>query len=96
MSDESLYRKTELDEGEDTPASLSPYLHDTRPSSRVPNLGHALLFLSFAGLLLLFTQLIAISLAHTAHDAHASAEALLQPKRQLATMAITYLVTLAS
>lgn len=66
------------------------------PSSRVPNLGHAILFVSFAGLLLFLTQLVAISTAHTAHDANASAQILSQPKRQLASMAVTYLVTLGS
>jgi membrane protease YdiL (CAAX protease family) len=66
------------------------------PSSRLPNMGHAILFASFAGLLLFLSQLVLISTAHTAHDANASAQVLMQPKRQLASMAVTYLAALGA
>lgn len=81
-------------EAEGTSPLQTPYEH--RPSSRLPHLGHAVLFLCFTGLLLFLSQQIAISVTHTAHDAHAAAKALVQPKRQLAAMAVTYLGALAS
>jgi len=55
----------------------------TLPSARIPNLGHALLFLSFAFLVLLFTQLALLP-----HGANPTA---IPPRRALAAMAITYL-----
>ncbi len=92
MSDDPLY--LESPPAEDELLGLSPAR--TLARSRVPHLGHALLFVSFAGLLLFLSQLILISTAKTTHDLHASAQMLLQPKRQLASMAITYVLTLAS
>jgi membrane protease YdiL (CAAX protease family) len=61
------------------------------PSSRVPHLGHVTIFLSFAFLVLLLSQLLLIA----PHAGHAIQEGLvMQPKRQIAAMAIAYLVTL--
>jgi membrane protease YdiL (CAAX protease family) len=94
--DQSLEVRHEVEETDGPSLMEIRSFDDSLPSSRVPNPGHAVLFVSFAGLLLFLTQLVVISLAHTTHDAHASAEVLLQPKRQLASMAVTYLVTLGA
>lgn len=92
MSDDPLYLETLPPEVELLPLSAD----GTLSSSRVPHFGHALLFVSFAGLLLFLSQLILISLHKTTHDVQASAQLLMQPKRQLASMAVTYILTLAS
>ena len=95
--DEHLEQNTGFEEVATPPPPMDrPSFEEWLPSSRVPNPGHAILFVSFAGLLLFLSQLIVISFAHTSHDPHASAEVLLQPKRQLASMAVTYLVTLGA
>jgi uncharacterized protein len=60
------------------------------PSGRVPNLGHAVLFLCFAFLVLLLSQLMLLA----PHAGHASAQLMMQPKRQIAAMAAAYLATL--
>jgi membrane protease YdiL (CAAX protease family) len=62
------------------------------PSSRVPHMGHAAMFLSFAGLMLLLSQLVVLTVSHPAHDPTGA----IQPKRQLAAMGVTYLVTLVA
>ena len=90
MSDELLYPHPARVEVEREPVAISGEL---LASSRVPNLGHAILFVSFAGLLLLLTQLILSSMGHVSG---APAHSQIQPKRQLATMAITYVATLAT
>ena len=97
MSEEPLYIRPVHDVAAD-PVDLplyveNPYLDEALPSARVPNLGHAILFVSFSGLLLFLSQLIALSLSH---DVSKSAQMLVQPKRELASMAATYLVALAS
>ncbi len=62
---------------------------DVAPSLRVPHLGHAVVFISFAFLTLLLTQLLLLP-----HNAlHAGGAIVMQPKRQLATMAIAYVAT---
>jgi membrane protease YdiL (CAAX protease family) len=90
MSDELLYSHSATVEVE--PESISSY-DEMLPSSRVPHIGHAVVFVLFAGLLLLLTQLIFSSVAQTSVDA---VKAQVHPKDQLATMAITYIATLAS
>jgi uncharacterized protein len=64
------------------------------PPVRIPHLGHALLFLAIAAVLLLLTQLIALPFTHPAASA-ASAKLNLSPKLVLGSEAITYLATLA-
>jgi len=59
-------------------------------SARVPNAGHAAIFLSFAFLVLLLSQLLLIA----PQIANASAATVLEPKRQLAAMAAAYFATL--
>jgi membrane protease YdiL (CAAX protease family) len=60
-------------------------------SSRVPHLGHVVVFLSFAFLVLLLSQLLLI----VPHAGHSMPEGVvMQPKRQIAAMVIAYLATL--
>ena len=104
MSDEPLYLSRTAQAVED--ASEAPFDdgHDYEapsgngplPSSRVPHLGHAILFVSFSGLLLFLSQLVAMSLVRTSHGAHASAQVMLPPKWELASMAATYVVALGA
>jgi membrane protease YdiL (CAAX protease family) len=90
-----------LPEGE---AILQPSMDNTPNDApedaphRIPHLGHALLFLSIAGLLLILTQLLLLGVSHanpvvTAHAANASPN--ISPKLLVASEALTYLVTLA-
>ena len=64
----------------------------TPPSSRVPHLGHATLFLTFAFLVLLLSQLLLL-VPHADGPVKVAAQAVLQPKRQILTMAIAYVAT---
>jgi uncharacterized protein len=57
---------------------------------RIPNLGHALLFLTIAGLLLLLTQLVLLGVARPMPAAHTN----ISPKILVGSEAFTYLVTL--
>jgi membrane protease YdiL (CAAX protease family) len=58
--------------------------------TRIPNLGHALLFLAITGLLLILIQLVLLALTHnTSPQAEAS------PKLLLGAEAFTYLATIA-
>jgi uncharacterized protein len=59
---------------------------------RIPNLGHALLFLAIAGLLLLLTQLVLLGVSH---PIPAPAHVNISPKLLVGSEALTYLVTLA-
>jgi membrane protease YdiL (CAAX protease family) len=61
---------------------------------RIPNLGHALLFVSFAGLMLLIFQLILFALGYSPVAAPGGAVTVQHPKLQLAALAATYLTTL--
>jgi uncharacterized protein len=92
MSDEWVERDIEV---EVTEGSREPR-REGLPSSRVPHLGHALLFVSFAGMLLFLAQLIGLSLGHATPGVHASAKVLMNPKLQLAMQASTYILALAS
>jgi membrane protease YdiL (CAAX protease family) len=60
------------------------------PPHRIPHLGHAILFLFIAGLLLLVTQLILLGVSHPSHAATAN----ISPKLLVASEASTYLATL--
>ncbi len=85
-----------LPEGE---AILQPPMDNTPNEApedaphRIPHLGHALLFVAIAGLLLLFTQLALLGATHTAP---AILQANVSPKLLVASEAITYLATLAA
>jgi membrane protease YdiL (CAAX protease family) len=61
---------------------------------RVPNLWHALLFVSFAGLMLVIFQLILFAVGKSPIASHNGAISVPYPKLQLAALAATYLTTL--
>ena len=62
------------------------------PPSRIPHLGHAALFLAFAGLFLLLTQIIFLGITHPAVSARPIA---VSPKLLVGSEAIAYIATLA-
>jgi uncharacterized protein len=64
---------------------------DADPPTRIPNLGHAALFLSIAGLLLLLAQLSLLPLSHTTI---AAAKTSISPKLLIASETFTYLATI--
>lgn len=84
-----------LPEGE---AILQPPLDNTpndapeEPSSRIPHLGHALLFLAITGLTLLLAQATLLGVVHPIHVANAG----VSPKLLLAAEAFTYVVSIAA
>jgi membrane protease YdiL (CAAX protease family) len=92
MSEEWLERDAKV---EVTERYRAPW-RESLPSSRVPHLGHALLFVSFAGMLLFLAQLVGLSLGHATPGAHESARVLMHPKLQLAMQSSTYILSLAS
>ena len=61
---------------------------------RVPNFGHALLFVCFAGLMLLITQIILFALGESPVAAQGGVITIPHPKLQLAALAASYLTTL--
>jgi membrane protease YdiL (CAAX protease family) len=89
-----------LPEGE---AILQPPMDNTPNEApedaphRIPHLGHALVFLAIAGLLLILTQLLLLGVSHAGPvaAAHAAAAPNVSPKLLVASEALTYLVTLA-
>ena len=62
------------------------------PPTRIPNLGHALLFLAIAGILLILTQLAFLPITHATL---ATAKNAFPPKLLIASEAVTYLATIA-
>jgi membrane protease YdiL (CAAX protease family) len=92
-ADESpTHERPVVDVSDDALFRDGQYLEGPPPSARVPHMGHAAMFLSFAGLTLLLSQLAVLALSHTA----ATAGGAVHPKRQLAAMGVTYLVTLGA
>jgi membrane protease YdiL (CAAX protease family) len=83
-----------LPEGE---AILQPPMDNTPddapegPPHRIPHLGHALLFLAIAGLLLLLTQLFVMGVSHSTPS---TMQANVSPKLLVGSEALTYLLTL--
>jgi len=59
--------------------------------SRIPNLGHALLFLAIAGFILILTQLVPFGLSHATA---AAAKSSISPKLLIASEAVSYILTL--
>jgi membrane protease YdiL (CAAX protease family) len=72
----------------ETPNTSSDYT-----PRRIPHLGHAILFVSFAGLVLLMSQATLLGF-FTIHTAQKLAAATQQPKLLVAAMAVTYITTL--
>jgi membrane protease YdiL (CAAX protease family) len=62
--------------------------------ARIPHIGHALLFVSFAALMLFLFSALLIGLAHPPHDAHKIVTAIMQPKLLIAAQALAYVTTL--
>jgi len=62
--------------------------------ARVPHIGHALLFLAFTLLLLLFSQASLLGFAHPVADPHKTATAAAHPKLIVGSEALTYVVSL--
>jgi uncharacterized protein len=88
-----------LPEGE---AILQPPMDNTPNDApedaphRIPNLGHALLFLAITGLFLFLTQLLILGFVHpSAIGTKASAISSIPPKLLIGTEALTYILTLA-
>ncbi|HWZ50286.1 MAG TPA: CPBP family intramembrane glutamic endopeptidase [Granulicella sp.] len=75
------------------PPAPSAWSERQAPSARVPNIGHAVIFLSFALLVLLLCQLVLLA-PRAGHSMQASAQVVMQPKLQIATMAVAYSATL--
>lgn len=61
---------------------------------RIPNIGHALLFISIAGMMLAISELIVIAISGLPTIAHAGAVQVVHPKLQVAAKGATYAVTL--
>ena len=72
----------------DTPNDSSDYT-----PRRIPHLGHAILFISFSGLVLLMSQAVLLGF-FTLHHGQKIAAATQHPKLLVAAMAITYIATL--
>jgi len=76
----------------DTPNTSSDYT-----PRRIPHLGHAILFISYAGLILLLAQAILLSLfTNSLHDSQKVAASILQPKLLVVAMAVSYIATLVT
>jgi membrane protease YdiL (CAAX protease family) len=63
---------------------------------RIPNFGHALLFVSFTGLLLVVLQVVLALLGESPAAVRGGVITLQHPKLQIATLAATYLASLAA
>ncbi|MGD0797285.1 MAG: CPBP family intramembrane glutamic endopeptidase [Acidobacteriaceae bacterium] len=84
---------------DDLPNELATGLADPAPAPilpprRIPNLGHAVLFVSFTGLTLLLLELAATLLGKAPASTHAGAIDVLHPKLQVAIEASSYAITL--
>jgi membrane protease YdiL (CAAX protease family) len=76
----------------DTPNTSSDYT-----PRRIPHLGHAILFVAFAGLILLLVQAALLGFfAHPVHDGQKIAISTQQPKLLVAAMAVAYVSALAA
>jgi len=78
------------------PTDLTPSDGPPDPPTRIPHLGHALLFLALTGLLLLLTNAAVLGIGHnhTAPAIHAAQQLAIRPKLILLAEAATYLATL--
>ena len=79
-----------------TPPAENPASDLAPPPRRIPNLGHALLFVSFTVLMLFLFQVIFFALGKSPIARHAGAIAVEHPKLQIAILAATYLTTLTA
>jgi uncharacterized protein len=73
----------------------APQLADPEtPPKRIPNMGHALLFVSFSVLLLMITELVLLALGKAPTIGHNGTIDIQHPKLQLASQAVAYLFVL--
>jgi membrane protease YdiL (CAAX protease family) len=80
---------------EEQEQSQPPATQQPQPSfRRIPNIGHALLFVAFAGLLLLLSELLLIVIWGPPAAIHGGVVEVLHPKLQLASEGATYALTL--
>jgi membrane protease YdiL (CAAX protease family) len=92
---EDVTRQQEAPGSEGTPSTEAPAGQEHEaPPRRIPHLGHALLFVSFTGLLLVLFAFVLALLGRSPGTEHGGVTKLLHPKMQLAMMAATYLTTL--
>jgi len=81
------------------PELVTPQGYEPAPAPiqrRIPNLGHAAIFISFAAVIFLSSQLVLALLGISPVSVLKGVVKLIYPKTQLAVMAFTYLVTLAA
>jgi membrane protease YdiL (CAAX protease family) len=62
--------------------------------ARVPNIGHALLFVSFAAIVLVGSEVLLLAFAAPNHDPHKALTALISPKLIVGSEIFTYIATL--
>lgn len=80
---------------EDPPSIDDPVSHEPEtPRRRIPNLAHALLFIAFAGMLLLLFQVVLLVIGEAPVTVRAGALTVPHPKLQIAMQTATYLTTL--
>jgi len=81
---------------EDAPRVEDPPGQDSEAPAprRIPNLGHALLFVGFTGIVLIVFQTILLALGRSPAAVHGGEITVQHPKLQIATMASTYLTVL--
>jgi membrane protease YdiL (CAAX protease family) len=85
------------DRSEDAPNDyLSLEQNFDAPTRRIPNLGHALAFVSFTGALLIFLELMLAAMGMAPGTVKNGVIVLPHPKLQIATLIATYLTTLAA
>lgn len=77
-----------------SPPQDPPQLSPEPAPRRIPNLGHAFLFILFAGGMLFMLQIILLLLGKSPAAVHGGAVTVQHPKLQLAILAGTYLTTL--
>ena len=82
---------------EDAQPELYSAEPELRPTPRrVPNIGHAVVFVSFAGLVLMVFEIALMVMGLSPASVQGGAIVLTRPKLQIAAMAATYLVTLSA
>jgi hypothetical protein len=72
----------------------SPGQDHAAPQRRIPHLGHALVFVSFTGVLLVLLELVLAALGRSPGSVHGGVTTLLRPRLQIALLATTYLTSL--
>jgi membrane protease YdiL (CAAX protease family) len=94
-SPEDTPRPEETPGGEDAPGTETSAGEDrAAPLWRIPNIGHALMFVCFTGVLLVLLELVLAALGRSPGTEHDGVAKLLHPKMQIALLGTTYLTTL--